>query len=207
MLIPRIFHHIWVGPAMPERLGPYVDSWQTVHPEWEHRLWTGFDDLENQDLYDRAEEITPHVGQLRSDLARYELLHRHGGVYVDCDMEALRPLDGLLDLRCFAGWERQDRWVNNAVLGCEPGHPLMRELIDAAPESIRRNAGARPNRMTGPHLLTPLARDRADVTVLPEATFYPYCWDELDRQGEEFPDSLAVHHWDNTRKRKGLVDA
>ena len=207
MLIPRIIHHIWVGPAMPQRLSPYVDSWRTLHPDWDHRFHVGFGDLENQDLYDRAEEITQHVGQLRSDLARYELLWRFGGVYVDCDLEALRPFDALLDAPAFAGWERQGRHVNNACIGAVPGHPLMRALIDAAPESIARNAGERPNRMTGPHLLTPLARGRDDVVIHDEAVFYPYSWSELDRQGEEFPDSLAVHHWENTRKRKGLVDA
>lgn len=206
-MIPKIIHHIWVGPALPHRLSPYIDSWRTLHPEWEHRFHTGFDDLLNQDVYDRAEEITPHVGQLRSDLARYELLHRHGGVYVDCDMEALQSFDGLLGVPCFAGWERQGRWVNNAVLGAVPGHPLLAELIERASESIRRNAGERPNRMTGPHLLTPLARDRDDVVIHDEAVFYPYGWDELDRQGSDYGDAMAVHHWDNARKREGLVDA
>lgn len=206
-MIPRILHHIWVGPAMPQRLSPYVDSWRTLHPEWEHRFHTGFDGLQNQALYDNAEAITPHVGQLRSDLARYELLYRHGGVYVDCDLEALRPIDDLLDAPCFAGWEMDGRWVNNAIIGAEPGHPLMRALIEQAPRSIHRHRGKRPNIMTGPHLLTPLARNRGDVVIHPQDAFYPYSFAELDRQGGDYGDAYACHHWDNTRKRKGLVDA
>lgn len=207
-MIPKILHHIWVGPPMPDRLVPYVESWRTLHPTWEHRLWTGFDDLENQRLYDAAEKVTPHVGQFRSDLARYEILFRHGGVYVDCDLEALRPIDDLLDAPAFAGWEVEGRWVNNAILGAEPGHPLMRRCIDAIPGSVRRNRGKRPNVMTGPHLLTAMSVSglhRDDFVIHPQTAFYPYLWSELGRQGEDFPESYAVHHWENARKRKGLV--
>ena len=207
-MIPRIIHHIWVGPPLPHRLGPYIDSWRTLHPDWEHRFHTGFDDLQNQAMYDNAEAITPHVGQLRSDLARYELLYRDGGVYVDCDMEALRPLDDLLDAPCFMGWEQQGQWVNNAIIGAEPGHPLMRSLIEQAPGNIRRHRGERPNRMTGPHLLTPLARGRDDVAIHDEAVFYPLHWSQVGQDEDvELDGSYAVHWWDNTRKRRGLVDA
>lgn len=200
-MIPRTIHHIWVGPPMPDPLTAYMRTWRDLHPDWEHVLWSSFDDLTNQDAYDRAEEITPHVGQLRSDLARYEILHRHGGVYVDCDMEALRPIDDLLSAGCFAGWETDGVWVNNAVLGCVPGHPLMADLIAAAPASIEANAGARPNRMTGPHLLTPHAR-RHGITVHPSAAFYPYHWSNLDQR--DYGDAYAVHHWANQRRKRGV---
>lgn len=206
-MIPATIHHVWVGPPMPDRLAAYVATWKALHPTWEHRLWTEFHDLENQDLYDRADEIAGRfAGQLRSDLARYEILWRHGGVYVDADMEALRPFDPLLDAEAFAGWEDDGRWVNNAVLGAVPGHPLMRALTRSAPASIRRNRRYRPNRMTGPGLLTPLVK-RHPITVHPRTVFYPYRFDELDRQGGDYGDAFAVHHWDNTRKRRGLVDA
>ena len=206
MTIPRTIHHIWVGSPLPDRLVPYVESWRRLHPTWEHRMWTGFDDLENQALYDQADQIAGrYAGQLRSDLARYEILWRHGGVYVDTDMEALRPVDPLMDAEAFAGWELEGKWVNNAVLGAVPGHPLMRALINLAPASIRRHRRYRPNKMTGPGLLTPLA-ERHPITVHPQSAFYPYSFDELDRQGSDYGDAYAVHHWDNTRKRKGLVD-
>lgn len=188
---------------MPDHLQQYRRTWQTLHPDWGHWLWGEADLrwLRNQALYDRAEKLAPgSEGQLRSDLARYEILHRHGGLYVDCDMEALRPFDPLMEAECFAGYE-DDRWVNNAVLGAVPGHPLLAKLVVEAPRSIARNAGRRPNRMTGPHLLTRLCAGRKDVTLHPREAFYPYSYKELDRQGEEFPDSWAAHHWDNQRKR------
>jgi mannosyltransferase OCH1-like enzyme len=201
-VIPKIVHHIWVGDPMPDCLEGHVETWRRLHPDWDHIMWRDFDWLTNQHLYDTAEEITPHVGQLRSDLARYEILHTYGGVYVDTDMEALRPIDDRMGVECFAGWETDGVWVNNAVLGCVPGHPLMADLIAAAPGSVARNAGARPNRMTGPHLLTPLARKHG-ITVHPASVFYPYHFSEIGRR-VDYGDAYAAHHWANQRKRRGV---
>ena len=93
MTIPRCFHSVWVGDPMPDHLAEYVKTWTRVHPSWEHRVWGDADLgwLQNQSLYDFAEAITRHTGQFRSDVARYEILHRFGGVYVDADFEALQP--------------------------------------------------------------------------------------------------------------------
>lgn len=189
---------------MPDHLAAYRATVIDAHPEWEHRLWTDedFGWLQNQALFDAASEISAgHEGQLRSDIARYEILHRYGGVYVDCDMEALRPLDPLLEHRAFAAWELDGVWVNNAVLGAEPGHPMLAQLIRRIPAQCRRHKGKRPNRITGPHLVTPVARaHRHTVELLPSLAFYPYGWDELDRADEDYPNSLMIHHWWNQRK-------
>lgn len=205
-MIPQVIHRIWVGPPMPDHLAAYGDTWRAHHPGWEHRLWTeaNMPELRNQRLYDQADRITPgHEGQLRADIARYEILERFGGVYVDCDMECLRPLDRLLDgVDCFAGWEKQNRWVNNAILGAVPGHPFIAALVAGVERNVRRRWGARPNILTGPQYLTPVyRRHAAEVTVFPQGRFYPYSFLELDRQGETFPDAYTVHHWENRRRR------
>lgn len=207
-MIPYVIHHVWVGGEMPPRLDAYVESWRHHHPAWEHRVWgnDSFGWLDNQSLFDDAESHTSSVGQFRSDIARYEILWRFGGVYVDTDMECLKPLDPLMDVEAFVAWETDDVWVNNAVIGACPGHPLIAACIERLPLSVRENAGARPNKLTGPQMLTPLVVGRDDVTIHDAGMFYPYRWDELDRQGEDFSGSFAVHHWDNARKRRGLVD-
>jgi mannosyltransferase OCH1-like enzyme len=191
---------------MPDHLAAYGRTWEQHHPGWEHRLWTeaNIPVLANQRVFDDAIRIAPdNVGQLRADIARYEILLADGGVYVDCDMECLRPLDDLLDgVECFAGWELEHRWVNNAILGAVPGHPFIADLVDGLAANVRRRRGARPNILTGPQYLTPIRHRHAGaVTVFPQVTFYPYGFRELDRQGEEFPDSWAVHHWANRRRR------
>jgi mannosyltransferase OCH1-like enzyme len=165
--------------------------------------------LHNQWLYDEAGEIAPdHVGQLRSDVLRYEILHRFGGIYVDADFECLKPIDDLLEgVECFAAWEIQDRWVNNAVMGCVPFHPFLERLIAGLTESAERNRGFKPNRISGPRYVTPIWRKHGEgVTIFPQRLFYPYGFSEIDkhRVGEEWPDAYAVHHWGNRRRERGV---
>jgi len=198
-MIPRVFHSIWVGGPIPDHLARYLATWLKVHPGWDHRIW-GDDDLdwlENQDLYDFAEACTRYPGQFRADVARYEILHRYGGVYVDCDFEARSPIDDLLyDVDCFAAWETDDVWINNAIMGATPGHPLMADLIAGLPANVKANRGKRPNIQTGPQYLTPLMRDRDDVTLFASSQFYPFRWDQLERREDHFPEAYAVHHWE-----------
>lgn len=168
-------------------------------------LWTedNLPPLRNQRIFDLAVELVPDdaVGQFRSDIARYELLLDHGGVYVDCDLECRRPFDDVLrGVSCFAGWEKQSQWVGNTILGAMPDHPFVRALVDGLPANVRQKAGARPNRLSGPKYLTGVYRRHAKtVTVFPQHRLYPYAWDQLERQGEMFPDAWAIHHWQHQR--------
>lgn len=190
---------------MPEHLAAFGETWVAHHPGWEHQLWdeSNMPVLRNQALYDAAEMIAPdHVGQFRADVARYELLEQHGGVYVDCDFECCRPLDPLLaDVEAFAAWEVPGRWVNNAILGATAGHPFLTALVDGLAQNVRRRAGSRPNKLSGPQYLTPIYWQHPEVTVFPKAWFYPYLYHELERDREAFPDAVAVHHWHNRRRK------
>lgn len=209
-MIPRVFHFVWVGGVLPAELAAHVATWPRVNPGWEIQFWTDddFDGwLVNQDLFDDAERYTPHVGQFRADVARYEILHRFGGIYVDVDFEARKPIDSLLgEANAVAAWETDGVWINNAFLGAIAGHSLFGDLIAGLHSNIARHAGKRPNVMTGPQYLTPIGRRHIDLRVFPSALFYPYSWSELERAAEEFTDAYAVHHWNNrrTRDRKAL---
>jgi mannosyltransferase OCH1-like enzyme len=211
-MIPRILHMIWLGPPMPEHLVAYGRRWQELHPDWEFRLWREGDLrwLANQDLFDRAAELSPrNVGQFASNIARYEILLREGGVYTDCDMEPRRPIDVLLEgTDCFTAWHPatenyDDRtYLTNALMGAVPGHPVFASLVDGIAESVESNAGLRSIFTTGVRYMT--RRLRAEglidaMTVYPAVTFYPYGTDELDdaQAADAYPESFAVHRWNN----------
>lgn len=200
---------------MPAELAVLEDSWREHNPDWPIFTWaeSNLDWLVNRELFDRAHEIVGpgEVGQLRADIARVEILHRFGGVYIDCDMECLRSFEPLLGVSCFAGFEDPERrWVNNAVLGAEVGHPFLAALMDALPASVaaaERAGVRRPNRFSGPQFVTPIWSNwfRGSVEVHPHTHFYPYSWSELDRRGEDFPDAWAVHHWHHRRSTRGTA--
>ena len=101
-LIPKMLHIIWVGDEA-RKPQDAIDNWQTKHPAWQFRLW-GDAELNGMqwksrhqiDIF-RASERWEGV----ADLMRYEILHEHGGVYVDADTTAYAPsMIGYSNRRC-----------------------------------------------------------------------------------------------------------
>ncbi|CAM9490094.1 unnamed protein product [Hapterophycus canaliculatus] len=98
---------------------------------WEVRLWTDEDvdgfGLENRAAYD----VARNFGQ-KSDILRYEILLRHGGLYVDVDFLCLGSFDSLhARYEFYAGVSNTGTFeLNNGLIGCRPGHPVMRDIVD-----------------------------------------------------------------------------
>jgi hypothetical protein len=175
VLIPRIFHQIWVGPEpLPDEYAAYGQTWLDHHPGWERRLWSE-DNLPEglrPEVYERLRAPAE-----RANVLRLELLSRQGGVYVDTDFECLRSIEPLIeDAELFITLAKPGR-VNNALMGSVPGHPLIAEALDQIrPVEFFGHDKAR----TGTRLLDGLLIDRPGVTLLDAELFYPET--EAERQ-------------------------
>ena len=189
--IPRVFHRIWLGSEpMPEAECRLGETWARHHPGWEQRLWRD-DDL--PELGVPAEIIARAENPVElADVARFHIIARHGGVYVDTDFECLRPLDSLLKgVDAFAAFQLPGE-VNTALLGATAGHPAFRRAAELVTETFGR---APLPGSTGPPFFTHLLWDFPEVTLFPPELFYPYLWTEPERRNEHFPGAYAVHHW------------
>lgn len=206
LVIPRKLHAFWGGPRMPGHLARYLRQWKKLHPAWEFTLWTprNLPLLRNQDMYDHPEKWSPmsNPWQWRSDLARYEILHDIGGVYIDCDLEPLRPIDDLLGAEFIA---REDaRMVNNAFMGSAPGSAWSGAILDGLRASVEAQPNSRCNRQIGAHYLTRLIRRHPEVRILPAELVYPYHWSELDQRDRPVVEGAYTrHHWQNKRNIEG----
>lgn len=190
--IPQTIHRVWVGgepmSAEYERFGA---TFERHNPGWKMRLWS------EQDLAEleigEAERARTRTHSELSNLMRYEILSRHGGVYVDTDVECLRGLDPLLQgVEAFAALEREGR-VGNAVLGAVPEHPAFVRAARLARRTLGR--GAHSVDANGPYLMSLILEQEPSVTIFGAHLFYPYRWDEPERRHEAFPDAYMVHHW------------
>jgi mannosyltransferase OCH1-like enzyme len=191
--IPKVVHRIWLGDApMPAAHARYGETFARHHPGWEHRVWTD-DDLPSLGI-GAGEQARARTHSELSNLVRYEILHRYGGVYVDTDVECRRPFDELIDgVEAFAGLELPGR-VGTAVLGAVPGHPLFARAVRLARQTL--GTGPHSANANGPYLVSLLIEQHRDrVTVFGADRFYPYRWDEPERATESFDDAHAVHHW------------
>ena len=194
--IPRLLHRVWTGGSpLPPEAAAFGERLAELHPEWTSRLWTDAD-LETLAVTARERRLCRSASEL-SNLVRYAVLARYGGVYLDTDVEPLRAFDALLPgRRAFAGLELPQR-LGTAVLGAEPGHPL---LVRAAAEARGTVAtGAHNADANGPLFFTLVAEQEPDgLAVLPQGNFYPYSWTEPERRRERFPDAYCAHHWTMT---------
>jgi hypothetical protein len=191
MRIPRTIHRVWLGEApMPAEHERFGETFGRHHPGWEMRLWTEAD-LAGLDITER--ERARSWSEL-SNLVRYEVLSRHGGLYVDTDVECLRPLTPVLrGLDAFAALERPGR-VGNAVLGSVAGHPVFTRAARLARRTF--GLGAHSADANGPYFLSLiLEQEPSSAAILPSRLFYPYLWDEQERRDETFPDAYTAPHW------------
>ena len=189
-VIPRVFHRVWVGSnPIPDEFAAYGETWERLHPDWEMRQWTE----DNLPELLRPEGADPRRDPTeRSDLLRYELLRRFGGVYVDMDFECLKPIDELVeDVDFFVGYivsnefgEQAKRRVGSAIIGAEPAHPILERAIH---EARPRSDSTYDKEATGPLFLERLLQDFPEATRYPLEYLYP-------NSPEQEKDAYAIHH-------------
>lgn len=193
--IPRTFHRIWLGPApMPQQFVEWGRQWLELHPGWEMKQW-GDAQAATLEMQNRASFYSAPTWAGKSDILRLEVLNRFGGVYIDTDFEPLKNIEPYLwSAQAFVAWQ-DTHLINNAIMGAVPHHPYLEAMLRDVPGGM---AGWNDVFLqVGPGLLTRTlqAGSFPDVLQFDPGLFYPYSWNELERENEEFPDAIAVHHW------------
>jgi len=202
-MIPRTFHRVWLDEPVPEQFEIFWDGFRKLHPDWEFKSWEASDELDwmqNREMFDSFTDY-PAAYALRADIARYEILNRHGGVYIDTDMQALKAFDPLLAYdEPFVAW-CSEKELDPATIGSPAGHPAMQYLVDQLAGVYKwtrqnKHLPVSPPGVTGPRFITERWRNRDDVRRLPPIFFFPHHWSSLRGKGGPYPaESYAVHHW------------
>jgi len=165
--IPRLIFQTWKSKTdIPVNYLYWRRTVESHHPDWTLLLWDDFDNrqfietefgwlLKAYDLYPR--EI------FRADIVRILFMLRHGGFYLDMDVECLKPLDKYLLVKGLIlgrmGWDNDfAHSVPNAMLASAPNHffwvvALTLALERQAALSQLEMAESGPERLTGPVLI------------------------------------------------------
>ena len=133
-MIPKIIHYCWVGgnPLTP-LAQKCIASWKKHCPDFEIIRWdeTNYDFSKNQYM---AQTYEAKKWGFVPDYARLDIIYQYGGIYLDTDVEIVKPLDELLNNAAFCGVEN---FCQNGItialglgFGAEPGHPLIKEMMD-----------------------------------------------------------------------------
>lgn len=126
-----------------------------------------------------------------TELGRLWALCVYGGVYMDEDVEAVKPFDPLLDRQFFIGRE-DDRWVNGAVMGSKQMAMTAVQLLGGFPVD---SDGRELANVYGPKYLTAKLAEIGFTDILPPEYFYPYSFGQTRKQAVITPNTYAMHHW------------
>lgn len=202
MAIPRTIHYCWFGRARkPKLVAECIDSWRRYLPDFEIVEWTEA----NYDVY--AEPYTA-FWHLRgnwafvSDYVRFDVLAQHGGIYLDTDVELLRPFpEDMLQLSALTAVERSGLVSPGLIFGCEAGHWLAKAMLHSYRET---GAVSHPLNWTVNRRITAILESRGfvksdtlqcvdDVVVYPSEVFCGY--DQDVHRPAVTTRAISVHHY------------
>jgi mannosyltransferase OCH1-like enzyme len=180
-VIPKKIHQVWLGGSLPDKYKTLIATWKKIHSDWEYRLWTDADidsfDMTNRKLFD----ATSNYGA-KSDIFRYEIIYRHGGLYIDTDFECIKSFNEFLDLDFFAGNGHSEKlFIYNGLFAARPNHPILKNMIDALSGELLKSRTDFDEIMstTGPDFFTKFVIDYMSehndrIVIFPQNYFYPF---------------------------------
>ncbi|MBQ8124291.1 MAG: glycosyl transferase [Kiritimatiellae bacterium] len=127
-MIPKVIHYCWFGKGkLPPLACKCIDSWRRILPEYEIKLWNENNFDVNSCQYTK-EAYGAKKFAFVTDYVRLYALFSEGGIYMDSDVEVLRPLDSFLSLPAFTGYETSNGCITG-LMGSEKGGVWVGDLL------------------------------------------------------------------------------
>lgn len=192
-MIPKTLHYCWFGGgAKPDLVVHCLRSWTEACPDYTVVEWneTNFD-MRSSPPAARAHKAGKFA--FVADVVRARVLHEHGGIYVDADVEIHRPLDRFLKHDAFTGFERKGL-AFTALWGSVAGHSLSKKILDYYERCPNEDKFSTPNTI----FITKIMSDEFGVDT--ERDELQCCNDGLVVYPSNFfcvnlPEHYATHHF------------
>lgn len=105
-----------------------MSSWSRVLPDYKVIRWDESTFDVNSNPFTAAAYNAKKYAFV-ADYVRLYALHMYGGVYLDTDIEVVKPFDGLLQYEAFGGFETKDV-MQTGVLGMTLENIIFKEFFD-----------------------------------------------------------------------------
>jgi mannosyltransferase OCH1-like enzyme len=204
--IPKKIHQIWLGGSLPEEYKAWTESWLKLNPDYEYKLWTDADvddlNLPNRKAYDGVTNNGP-----KSDILRYHILNKFGGIYVDTDFECLKSFNDLSYLKFYTavGYPSAVE-LYPGLIACIPHHPIIekvtQEIDKVTNEDIIQKGilGATSSYFFTDVFFNIIKVYQKGLVAFPPDYFYPYPNNFKGFRNENGKSyikdcSYAIHYW------------
>ena len=128
-MIPKVIHYCWFGRGKkPELAHQCIASWRKFLPEYEIKEWN--EDNFDLDMYAYTREAYDNRKfAFVTDVVRLYALYHEGGIYMDTDVEVIRPLDEFLHHTAFSGFENS-KDIPTGIMASEKGGKWAKDNLD-----------------------------------------------------------------------------
>lgn len=199
---PKIWK-IWISEnAIPDHFKQYTDTWSIIDAE----IITITNDNVNEfiDPID-FKTICEHFSwnnMVINHYIRYYIMFKHGGIYLDLDVEVLKDSELWYSQETVFFLETiNPMWANNHIMICNKKHnDIYYNLAQLTYESNLNDPKIEIN--TGPGLVTNylFTRDIHVTLYDPEYTT-PWNWNEKPDRSRITDKTIAVHHFTHSWKK------
>lgn len=129
--IPKVIHYIWFGGnEKSDLIKNCIKSWKKYLPDWKFKEWNEENYDVNKIPYTR-DAYKEKKYAFVADYARFDILYQYGGVYLDTDVELLKPIpEEFLNYEGFTGVESSQKIAPGLIFAVEKQNKIIEEIID-----------------------------------------------------------------------------
>jgi len=128
-MIPKIIHYCWFGKnEMPNDVVDIIEHWKQKLQGYEFMLWNE-ENFDFNTLPFSKEAYEAKKFAFVADVCRLHALYNYGGIYLDTDVEIIKPFDDLLHLDAFIGFEDEKK-IGTSVIASVPKGDFIKEFLD-----------------------------------------------------------------------------
>ncbi|MGU8248259.1 glycosyltransferase family 32 protein [Clostridium perfringens] len=213
-LIPKKIHYCWFGgKEKPKLVKECIKTWKEKMPNYEIIEWNEKNFDVNKIRFTK-EAYENKKWAFVADYCRNWVLYNYGGIYLDTDMEVLKPLDRFLEDNSFAGVE-DDENINAAIWGCKKGDKFVKLILNYYEminfEDYKQDLFS----LAIPKIITKIAKENGynksitptnfynKTVIYPKEYFYPKrkSWEkEIVTKN-----TYTIHHYDGSWRSKNQI--
>lgn len=208
--IPRVIHYCWFGRnPKPKKIKKCMASWKKYCPDFRIVEWNEDNfNIASSPLYVR-QAFEHKAWAFVSDVVRLMIIYEQGGIYLDTDVELIRPLDDLLENEAFFGFEDEEYIATGIGFGARKGNNVVKRMLEDYQDAVFITEEGSQDRKTCPvrntesiRELFPATIDPTKITVIEGATLYPkewFCpWDSAMKHFTKTDNTHSIHWYSAT---------
>lgn len=206
-MIPKKIHYCWFGGnEKPKSVQKCIDSWKKYCSDYEIIEWNESNfDIHCLPFAEQAYEAKKYA--FVTDVARLMIVYEHGGIYMDTDVEVIKPLDDLLENKAYMSFENDENVNTGQGFGSQAGLPFLKEHIDAYRGINFINDDGSYNQIGCPKVATDLFKTKGielngkeqtvcGVHIYPAEYFNPF--DSVTGKLNKTKNTYSIHWYDAT---------